>query len=47
LRYLWHGDYAAITWDARAPTHTPVYAVSVVMIFVGLLAFVVVLVRAV
>jgi putative membrane protein len=47
VRYLWHGDFAAIAGLKKTPGHTPVYAIAVVMIFVGVFAFLVVLVRAV
>ena len=47
IKYLWHGDFAAIAGVRRGPGHTPVYLISVVMIFVGLFAFFVVLLRAV
>jgi putative membrane protein len=45
--YLWSGEFAAIAGVGKAPAHTPVYLIAVTMIFVGVFAFVVVLVRAV
>jgi putative membrane protein len=47
LRYLWHGDFAAIAGVRKAPGQTPVYAIAVVLTLVGVFAFLVVLVRAV
>ena len=47
IKYLWQGDFAAIAGVRKSPGHTPVYLISIVMIFVGLFAFFVVLLRAV
>ena len=47
LRYMWADDYRAIRGVGAAPHQTPIYAVTIAMIFVGLLAFSAVLVRAV
>jgi inner membrane protein YidH len=46
LRYLWD-NYAPIRGVDKAPHHTPVYAVSIAMIFVGLFAFFAVFLRAI
>jgi putative membrane protein len=47
LRYLWHGEYAAIAGIGKAPGSTPVYAITIGLTFIGVLAFLAVLVRAV
>jgi len=39
LRYLKAGDFEPIAGVARGPTHTPVYAITIVMIFIGVFAF--------
>ena len=47
VRYLWHGDFAAIAGVGKPPGHTPVYLISITMIVVGVVAFVAVYVRAI
>jgi putative membrane protein len=47
IRYLWRDEYAAIAGIGKAPKHTPVYAITIGLMFVGVFAFMVVLVRAV
>jgi putative membrane protein len=47
LRYMWSDEYEAIRGWGNAPHQTPVFAVTIAMIFVGLFAFLVVLFRAV
>ena len=47
LRYLWHGEYAAVAGVGKAPGSTPVYAISIGLILIGVFAFLAVLVRAV
>jgi putative membrane protein len=47
VKYLWRGDFAAIAGVGRAPGHSPVYAIAIVMTFIGVFAFLVVLLRAV
>jgi putative membrane protein len=39
LRYLWSGSYAAVAGMTREGRHTPLYAVSFVLIVVGIFAF--------
>ena len=45
LRYLWSGSYAAVAGEATEQRHTPLYAVSFVLILVGVFAFFAVLLR--
>jgi putative membrane protein len=45
LRYLWSGSYAAIAGMDKKQRNTPLYAVSFVLILVGLFAFFAVLLR--
>jgi putative membrane protein len=45
LRYLWY-EFEPIRGFGKAPRHTPVYAIAIGMIFVGVFAFLVVLTRA-
>ena len=47
LRYLWEGEYAAIAGIGKAPGSTPVYAIAIGLILIGVFAFLAVLVRAV
>ena len=39
LRYLRHGDFAAIAGVGKKPAHTPVYALAIITIFIGVFAF--------
>lgn len=45
LRYLWSGGYAAVAGMDKEPRHTPLLAVTGVLIVVGLFAFFAVLSR--
>ena len=45
LRYLWSGSYAAVAGVEEERRHTPLLAVTVVLIIVGLFAFFAVLSR--
>jgi putative membrane protein len=47
LRYLWQGEYAAVAGIGKAPGSTPVYAIAIGLTFIGVFAFLAVLVRAV
>ena len=47
VKYLWHGDFAQLAGVRKTPGHTPVYGISIVMMFIGVFAFLVVVVRAV
>jgi putative membrane protein len=45
LRYLWSGDYAVIAGVDSKQRNTPLYAVSMVLVLVGVFAFFAVLLR--
>jgi putative membrane protein len=45
LRYLWGRDFAAIAGMTREGIQTPMLAVTIVLVFIGLFAFVAVLFR--
>ena len=45
VRYLWSGGFAAIAGMTRKGKHTPLYAVSIVLILIGMFAFFAVLLR--
>ena len=45
LRYLWSGSYAAVAGVDKEQRHTPLLAVTIVLIIVGLFAFFAVLAR--
>lgn len=47
LRYLWHGDFVALAGVDKAPKQTALFPITIVMIFIGVLAFFSVLLRAV
>ena len=47
LRYLWSGGFAAVAGMTRKGKNTPLYAVSFVIILVGVFAFFAVLLRLV
>jgi putative membrane protein len=47
VRYLWQGEYAAVAGIGKAPGSTPVYAIAIGLTFIGVFAFLAVLVRAV
>jgi putative membrane protein len=46
IAYLRHGEFAAIAGIGRGPTHTPIYAITILMIFIGVFAFLTVVTRA-
>lgn len=46
LRYLRQGDFEVIAGVKGGPTHTPVYAITIIMIFIGVFAFLAVVTRA-
>jgi putative membrane protein len=45
LRYLWSGNFAALAGMDKEQRHTPLLAVTAVLILVGLFAFFAVLTR--
>jgi len=45
IRYLRTGDFEPISGLGRGPTHTPIYAITIIMIFIGVFAFTSVLTR--
>jgi putative membrane protein len=45
VRYLWERDFKPIAGVSETAHHTPVIAVSVVLVLIGLFAFVAVLLR--
>ena len=45
-RYLWQEDFAAIAGIGKAPGNTPIYAVSIGLMLIGVVAFLAVLLRA-
>ena len=45
-RYLWQEDFAAIAGIGKAPGNTPIYAVSIGLMVIGVVAFLAVLLRA-
>jgi putative membrane protein len=47
LRYLWSGGYAAVAGMAGEQQQTPLYAVAIVLILIGVFAFIAVLLRLV
>jgi putative membrane protein len=47
LAYLWGGEFHPIAGMAQAPIETPIYVITIAMIFIGLFAFCAVLLRAV
>ena len=48
IRYLWHGDFAAIAgFGSKTARTTPAYVITIVLLFIGVFVFVAVLVRAV
>ena len=47
LRYLWSGDFAAIAGMASEAKQTPLYAMTFLLVLVGLFAFFTVLLRVV
>jgi inner membrane protein YidH len=47
IRYLWQDDFAAIAGIGKAPGNTPIYAVTIGLLVIGVAAFLAVLVRAI
>jgi putative membrane protein len=47
IRYLWGGTFAQIAGVTREGKHTPVIAIAVLLICIGLFAFFAVLLRLV
>jgi putative membrane protein len=45
-RYLWQEDFAAIAGIGKAPGNTPIYAVAIGLMVIGVVAFLAVLLRA-
>jgi putative membrane protein len=45
LRYLWSGDYAPIAGAVEKRMQTPLIAIAVLLLFIGLFAFAAVLLR--
>ncbi len=45
IRYLRQGDFEVIAGTGGGPTHTPVYAITIIMIFIGVFAFLAVVTR--
>ena len=46
LRYLRHSDFAAVAGIGPKPARTPLYALTIIVIFVGVFAFLAVATRA-
>lgn len=47
IRYLWQSDFAAIAGIGRAPGNTPIYAITITLTIIGVVAFLAVLLRAI
>jgi putative membrane protein len=47
LKYMWGAQFAPIAGWGKAPRQTPVYAITIGMIFIGLFAFFAILLRAI
>jgi len=47
VRYLWQNDFAAIAGIGKAPGNTPIYAVTITLTVIGVVAFLAVLLRAI
>ena len=45
-RYLWQEDFAAIAGIGKAPGNTPIYAVAIGLMVIGVVAFLAVVLRA-
>jgi putative membrane protein len=45
IRYLKSGDFEPLAGLGTGPTHTPIYAITIIMIFIGVFAFASVLTR--
>lgn len=46
VRYLRDGDFNAIAGTGAGPTQTPAYAITIIVIFIGVFAFLAVVTRA-
>jgi putative membrane protein len=46
IAYLRQGEFAAVAGIPRGPTHTPIYAITIITIFIGVFAFLTVATRA-
>ena len=46
ITYLRHGEFAVIAGTSHGPTHTPMYAITIITIFIGVFAFLTVATRA-
>lgn len=46
VRHLWSGNFRPLAGLEERPLHTPLYAISIALIFIGLFAFFAVLMRA-
>jgi putative membrane protein len=46
VKYISHGQFTPLAGIEGAPVHTPIYAVSIALIFIGIFAFIAVLTRA-
>jgi len=46
VHYVWQGEFAALASVDKPPGTTPVFAIAIGLIFIGVLAFMAVLVRA-
>ena len=47
IRYLWQDDFASIAGIGKAPGNTPIYAVTLGLMAIGVTAFLAVLLRAI
>jgi putative membrane protein len=47
MHHIWSGSFRVLAGLDDKPWHTPLYAVSIALIFIGLFAFVAVLIRAI
>lgn len=47
IRYLWQSDFAAIAGIGKAPGNTPIYAITITLTIIGVVAFLAVLLRAI
>jgi len=46
IGYMRQGEFAAIAGIDHGPTHTPIYAITIITIFIGVFAFLTVVTRA-
>jgi putative membrane protein len=47
IRYLWQDEFSAVAGIAKTPGNTPMYAVTIALMVIGVAAFAAVLVRAI